>query len=233
MVRIVSIAGNIGSGKSTLIEEIASRYGTVQRNQSGDIISRVVTLLEPIAAWTAPALEDGRSMLGAFYSDPAENALAFQTYVLVSRVKQLEDALSQIVAEGDGDSVLILMERGPWVDMALMARPMFSSGMLSAMDWYVYGMLNDMLVARLPSVDAIVYLRAGVADCTARINTRARSDEDRIDAAYLAALHDSHDAYFASPNVANFHCVHSSCDTSVGELADSVVAWFADKLIYI
>jgi len=233
MVRIVSVVGNIGSGKSTLVAELAARY----RGGDGGG-GRVVTLLEPIAEWTAPALEDGSSMLGAFYHDPERTALAFQTYVLVTRLKQIESALSAIGEADDSDNVLVLVERGPWFDLDLMARPMFASGMLSAMEWAVYVMLNDVLVSRLPRVDAVVYLRAEVADCATRIATRARADEEgHIDTAYLTAVHDSHDAYFTRVAAADVQCVQcvrcvrcvrSSSDTPPGDLADSLLAWFAE-----
>jgi deoxyadenosine/deoxycytidine kinase len=213
MVYILSINGNIGSGKSTLVSELASK---LKRS--------VVTLLEPIEKWAEPVLEDGHSMLGAFYLDPEKNALAFQMYVLITRVHQIEEALLR--TEYDA---LIIIERGPWFDLELMARPMYVSGLLSEIEWKSYNMLNDLMVSRLPKIDAIVYLRTGVAECTARIKSRDRVDErGRIDVSYLTAVHDAHDAYFMTgvPVCPLVRVLQSASDTPPGVLVDSVLDWF-------
>lgn len=183
-MRVVSLCGNIGAGKSTVIDHL----GRLCREAG---LSATV-LPEPVEEWCAPIVGSSRrSMLGLFYEDMARNAMAFQMYVLLSRTNQIRRAL--VDAPPDA---LILIERGPWVDLQLMARPSVESGSLSEMDWLVCRRWHDEVLADLlPSLDSAIYIRTKPEECMRRILSRGREAEN-MDLAYVESVHGSHEAFF-------------------------------------
>jgi deoxyadenosine/deoxycytidine kinase len=216
-MRIISLCGNIGAGKSTVIEHLGRRL-----DEAG---IPVVVLPEPVEEWCAPiGSRDGAdSMLGLFYKDMSGNAMAFQMYVLLSRTLQLRGALAA-TATASPDT-LVLIERGPWVDLQLMARSSLESGSLSEMDWLVCERWHDFILASMPSLYAAVYVRTNPEECMRRILTRGRSAEN-MDRSYIDSIHDSHEAFFNGnvSSVASKSAVfeNAGCPSAC---ADSIFDW--------
>ncbi len=171
---LVSIEGNIGSGKSTLMEAI--RLGC----------PGVVTVPEPIDAWTAPCLPSGRSMLQAFYDAPASNAFAFQMHVLQTRLQRMPEPRGDaaVVLERSLDSVyecFVMKMR----DTRLMREEEFKV----YTDWHEH--------CRQQPLDGLVYLRCPPDECMRRIEARKRHGET-LEMAYLDDIHARHEKYVST-----------------------------------
>jgi deoxyadenosine/deoxycytidine kinase len=166
MPSVVAIAGNIGSGKTTLATRLAERLG-------------FTPLFEP---------NDENPYLVDFYGDMGRWALPTQLRFLVSRIAQTEAAL--------GSGASILCDRTCWEDADIFAANLHGRGAMDDRDWATYRMLAERLLAALPPPDLLVYLRRSVPSCRAQIARRGRQYENEIPTDYLLDLERRYDGWF-------------------------------------
>ena len=74
---IVSIEGNIGSGKSTLVKELQRRF-----SDKWDFVN------EPVDEWVALKNEEGKSLIELFYEDKKKYSYMFQNYAYITRMRK-------------------------------------------------------------------------------------------------------------------------------------------------
>jgi deoxyadenosine/deoxycytidine kinase len=109
---IISIDGNIGAGKSTLIEKLQKIYetGTLDEKRAtfGKFADeKMLFMKEPVELWTS--IRDpvtGESILEMFYKDPQKYSFAFQVMVYNTHL----DAFRRILRENP-DCTLLFCER--------------------------------------------------------------------------------------------------------------------------
>ena len=155
---LVLVAGNIGTGKTSLAERIGSRLGWQ-------------TSYESVA--DNPYLPD-------FYADMKRWSFHLQIFFLGHRAEQhLELAASSRSAISD---------RSIYEDAYIFARALRHMGNISERDYLAYRRLFDQIVGSLPRPDLLLYLKAPVPVLMARINQRGREIESGITADYLLLL---------------------------------------------
>jgi deoxyadenosine/deoxycytidine kinase len=156
--RIILVAGNIGSGKTSLTERLAGRLNWC-------------SAFESVA--DNPYLPD-------FYADMRSWSFHLQVFFLGHRAQQyLELAAASHSA---------ILDRSIYEDAYIFARALHHLGNLSERDYFAYRRVFDLVVANLPPPDLLIYLRAPVPVLVDRIRRRARSIESGIEADYLALL---------------------------------------------
>ena len=182
---LVSIEGNIGIGKSTVLKALRAAY-------AGD--EGVVFVDEPVAAW------EGAGLLAAMY-DGRLSAAVFQMVALSTRYALLREALATPGAR------LVISERSLRSDKAV-----FAATHLRGCDKDAYDLAHASIVASLPKADrlATVLLDAPVETLLERVARRGRDGEGAdvdaeggaggggCSAAYLADLQRAHDCFYAS-----------------------------------
>lgn len=164
----ITIAGNIGVGKSTLTTMLAERLG-----------------------WTPfqerfaenPYLQD-------FYSDMSRWSFHSQVFFLSQRLLQHHRMLQH------GESVI--QDRSVYEDAGVFARNLYDQGELSERDWHTYTVLYQTLSRLLQPPHLVVYLKASVATLERRIAQRGREYERRIPTGYLSQLNSLYDAWASS-----------------------------------
>lgn len=156
--RIILVAGNIGSGKTSLTERLAERLGWRSAFESvGD----------------NPYLPD-------FYADMRSWSFHLQVFFLGHRAQQyLELAAAPQSA---------ILDRSIYEDAFIFARALHHLRNLSERDYFSYRRVFDLIVANLPPPDLLIYLRAPVPVLVQRIQRRARAIESGISADYLELL---------------------------------------------
>jgi deoxyadenosine/deoxycytidine kinase len=181
---IVTIEGNIGAGKSTLLSLIRENIPCIDGK-------RVVVLTEKVDEWLGLVdPSSGKSIFDLFYGDPKQYAYVFQTYVLLSRVKNLSEVVR------DNADAIVICERGCMTDCVVFAKSMHDGGMLSDIEWMVYQAWHRAICETVPiPIDGQIYLRATPSICFGRVSHRARQGEDNIAAEYIQDLHDRHDKW--------------------------------------
>lgn len=209
-IAVFALEANIGAGKSTLLTAFGGRLPVCPHP----------VLLEPVDAWTASqeSLSGGRSMLHAFYQDPATNAAAFQSFVINTRLAQLVSTCSPtpLSSYGTDDAptmTAIISERSIWS-----ARGVFGELTVPKTDpnWVAYDCWAEHAEWVAASVSGaylagIIYLRTSPAVCLTRIDRRGRPAETAADPtqqtspddttrggislAYLERLHARHEEW--------------------------------------
>ena len=154
----IAIAGNIGSGKSTLTRLLAARYR-----------------LHPVYE----AVEEN-PYLADFYLDMGRWAFHSQVFFLARR---LDQHLSEINSRRR-----VVQDRTVFEDAHVFARNLKQQGHFSDRDWATYTALFLGVARALRQPDLLIYIHAGVTTLKARIAKRGRDYERAIPEAYLAAL---------------------------------------------
>lgn len=156
--RYLVLAGNIGAGKSTLVELLCQRLGWTP-------------YFEPVAE--NPYLKD-------FYGDMERWAYHSQTFFLMHRARSHRELSLEAGS--------VVQDRSLYEDAQVFARNLHRQGHMSGRDYDVYRELYAVLSSLLPAPDLVVYLRASVPTLQRRIALRARSYEQTIPVAYLEGL---------------------------------------------
>lgn len=166
------IEGNIGAGKSTLIEMLQKH-----------LPDSVVLMLEPCNEWQNV---QGFNLLHAFYENPKNWACLFQIYASMTRIRKQEH-------DSKFDQSCQIMERSWFSDRYCFASMLHSVGLIDQMQWLVYEQMWDFYMrnAQLPA--GFIYLRVEPDLCLKRLQTRARSEEVGISLEYLTNLHVCHE----------------------------------------
>ncbi len=163
MKRLILVAGNIGSGKTSLTERLGERLGWT-------------TAYESVA--DNPYLPD-------FYADMRAWSFHLQVYFLGHRAKQ------HIEMANDPRSAII--DRSIYEDAYIFARALNHLGNLNERDYQSYRQVFDLVVKTLPAPSLLIYLKAPVSTLVERIRRRGRSIESTISPDYLALLDSFYD----------------------------------------
>ncbi len=161
----ITIAGNIGVGKSTLVNLLARRTGW-----------------EPVYEAVAenPYLSD-------FYSDMTRWSFHSQVFFLSRRLQQHHYLLQRQNA--------IIQDRSVYEDAEIFARNLFVQGNMSERDWACYFDLYQTLATVLTPPHLVIYLKASVPTLRQRIIQRGRDYEQQIADAYLDRLNQLYDEW--------------------------------------
>lgn len=167
----IAIAGNIGSGKSTLTGLLAQRYG-------------LLPVYETV---------DENPYLADFYADMGRWAFQSQVFFLAKRLRQ---HLEQI-----NPAQHVVQDRTIYEDAFIFAQNLRVSGHLSERDWQTYLALYEGIAPALRKPDLLIYVRASVETLQAHIARRGRAYEQGIPPAYLASLNRLYEAWIGAYNL--------------------------------
>jgi len=177
---LVSIDGNIGSGKSTTWTMLKEVY------KSSDDVHFVE---EPVGLWDNIKDAQGVPILTNFYKDHRAYAFRFQMMAYISRLALLR----QTVRDNAGRCRVIITERSVDTDRNIFAKMLYDSGDIAHDEYTIYNMWFDEFVQDLP-VAGLVYIRANPETCMERIMKRGREGET-IPLEYVQKCHDYHDEW--------------------------------------
>lgn len=184
---IVSIEGNIGSGKTTLMSYLKEKY----KNNT-----EVIFLKEPVDEWSNIKDANGVTILEKFYSDQYKYSFAFQMMAYVSRLNVLRKALKNLEPL---KKYIIITERSLNTDKYVFAKMLFESGKMEDICYQIYLNWFDTFSQEFP-VDKIVYVKVDPKICHNRISKRAREGEECIPLEYLQTCHKYHEEMLESNN---------------------------------
>jgi len=160
MKKFIAVAGNIGVGKSTLVEMICNRLDCQP-------------FYEPVTE--NPYISD-------FYKDMHTWSFHSQIFFLTHRLR-----IHQELVRTSGS---VIQDRSIYEDAEIFAHNLFVQGTLSERDYTTYRSLYRTLAEYLPPPDLMIYLRASVPTLLKRIALRNRDYERKIAPEYLTHLND-------------------------------------------
>uniref|UniRef100_A0A6C0HS16 Deoxynucleoside kinase domain-containing protein n=1 Tax=viral metagenome TaxID=1070528 RepID=A0A6C0HS16_9ZZZZ len=167
MIRILSIEGNIGAGKSTLMEEIKKKYADNDK---------VHFLDEPVELWENVKDKFGVSMLQKYYSNPSKYSFAFQMMAYTSRIKILRKMEAKLLEEvKDGMDRVIITERSILTDKYVFAQMLYDEGKMEDVEFQIYNEMFEEFSTR--AVDMVVMLETTPEISFERVVKRGRVGE--------------------------------------------------------
>ena len=184
---IISLDGNIGAGKTTLLEQI--------RRAMIDL--HVVE--EPVGLWTSLKNREGKSLLELFYEDKKRWAYTFQNCAIMTRFRNIQDAVHQLDTTVKEPQVIIT-ERSIMTDKHVFAEMLRDSGDLDLLEWDLYESWFNTFSKKYP-VHGIIYLSTSSVTSKERIGIRNRVGEDKIQLDYLNALDQQHKKWVEGTNL--------------------------------
>jgi deoxyadenosine/deoxycytidine kinase len=184
---IISLDGNIGAGKSTLLAEIRKS------------IPELHVVDEPVGQWTALKNNTGKNLLELFYEDKKRWAYTFQNCAILTRLKNIKEAVEELDANGKGRQV-ILTERSVLTDKYVFAQMLRDSGDMDDLEWELYDSWFS-IFSKQHQVNGIIYLSTSSTTSKDRIHIRNRQGEDRIQLDYLDALDRQHKQWIESTDI--------------------------------
>jgi len=162
---VISVDGNIGSGKSTLLGMLGSACG-------------YTVITEPTEEWKETGILD------KYYHDQKRNAFEFQSFVLTTHDKYIQDALKA--------SDIVITERCPETHRSVFFEVLNDNGYFDAVQQKLYDCLFRCCATR---VDAMIYIDSDVELSYARVLSRGRVEEKYVKKSYLQTVHDKHQAW--------------------------------------
>lgn len=163
----IGIAGNIGSGKSSLTRLLSERTGWVPCYESVD---------------DNPYLND-------FYADMPRWSFALQVYFLSHRFRS-----HKAIVEGRKS---VILDRVIYEDAEIFARTLFEIGKMDERDYRNYEALYGVMTEYLRPPDLLVYLKASVPTLQRQIASRGRGMEQTIQREYLERLNAKYEEWIA------------------------------------
>jgi deoxyadenosine/deoxycytidine kinase len=169
--KIYTIEGNIGAGKTTILNIIGKNFDDV------------TFVEEPVSQWQNLG---GENLLEKFYQDPERWGFTFEFYSMLSKIKCLMKA-------ADSEKNIIIIER------SILSNKIFIdiSKEMNKLNDLEYGMLintyNFYRQNVYPILNGIIYLNTPVDLCVQRIIKRNRGGESNVDKNYLLMLKEKFD----------------------------------------
>lgn len=166
----IAIAGNIGSGKTTLTKLLARHYS-------------YRAVYEPV---------ENNPYLSSFYEDMRRWSFNVQIYLLHTRFKQLIDARKA--------NSNIVQDRTLYEDAYIFAPNLHAMGLLNTRDFENYIQLFELLSSFIQPPDLLIYLRGDVPSLIRQIQKRGREFENAIRLDYLTSLNDRYESWIKEYN---------------------------------
>lgn len=209
----VSLEGNIGAGKTTLINRFKQ---FVKDNRIHDIHF----CDEPLDLWTDYYVDaNGRGIFDYYYHDPSRWAFTFQFIAMKTRYDTYTKALKSL--DHFHDHVFIF-ERSIFADY-IFEKTLHSLGCLNDIEHKIYKDWFDFFYRQLEKPfggQKYVYIDTTPEECLSRIHQRNRKSEEGIDLQFLKKLTDLHQQWFQTNELDGYHHFEheSPYDTSVKHL---------------
>ncbi len=164
----IAIAGNIGSGKTTLTRKLSKHYG-----------------------WKAHYEDvDHNPYLQSFYEDMQRWSFNLQVYFLNSRFRQVVDIRQS--------GKKVIQDRTIYEDAYIFATNLHAMNLMSTRDFENYISLFELMSSFIQPPDLLIYLRASVSTLVEQIQKRGRDYEESIRLDYLKLLNQRYENWISN-----------------------------------
>ena len=188
--KFIAIAGNIGAGKSSLLEFLTSTYD-------------VAPFYEPNES--NPYLKD-------FYSDMKSWAFQSQLFFLSSKFR--------IHQEADRLPGVVIQDRTIFEDAEIFATALHQMRKIDKRDWDTYWAFYQTILTTIKPPDLMIYLRCSMRTLRRRIRLRGRAMEQDIPLSYLKRLERLYEDWIARYTLGDVLILDSERLDFVSDLVD-------------
>jgi deoxyguanosine kinase len=167
---IISIEGNIGSGKSTLVKILKEEL----KNDD-----RFIFIPEPVDEWLKITdSNSGENILSKFYQNQEKYSFPFQVLTFTSKLKLIKDALQK------NSDKIIITERSVYTDKEVFAKMLFNDKKIDEICYQIYFAMFNEFLDDTTDLDKIIFVNTEHNICHKRVNKRNRNGE-KIELEYL------------------------------------------------
>jgi deoxyadenosine/deoxycytidine kinase len=191
----IAVAGNIGSGKTTLSGLLARHFGWQAHYEDAD---------------DNPYLDD-------FYNDMQRWSFNLQIFFLNSRFNH--------ILQIKKSEKTIIQDRTIYEDAYIFAPNLHSMGLMSTRDFENYFTLFNLISSLIEPPDLVIYLRASVPTLVKQIEKRGRKYEDNIRLDYLRRLNERYESWVEAYNLGKLMVVdvdHNNFIDRPGDLSQVI-----------
>ncbi|MEH0157790.1 deoxynucleoside kinase [Limibacter armeniacum] len=163
----IAVAGNIGSGKTSLTNMLAQHFGWEPEFESAD---------------DNPYLKD-------FYDDMSRWAFHLQIYFLNSRFNQVKNVHLR--------ERPVIQDRSIFEGTHIFAENLKNSNLMTDRDYQNYKALSDLMTRHVKAPNLLVYLKADTDKLVSQIQKRGRDFEQDIPTEYLTNLNELYEQWIS------------------------------------
>ena len=180
-MKIFTIEGNIGSGKSTIIERLKEQN------------TKWYFLPEPVDIWNTITDSSGVTILEKYYLDKKRYSFSFQMMAYITRLSQIRQAIKNLPEDTN-----IITERCLYTDLNVFAKMLYDSGLIEEIEYSIYlKWFHEFIDFKLTG---LIYIKTTPDVCLDRIRSRNRKGEENIPISYLIDCHEYHDNWITFEN---------------------------------
>jgi len=176
MARVISIEGNIGTGKTTFLRSLKKHF---------EHRKDICFLDEPVDLWMSCKDQEG-NILEHYYKDQKKYGFQFQMMAYISRLSILKKALE------NPEYKYIISERSLFTDKHIFCKMLYDEGVIEDIGYQIYNMWFEEFINFSDFVP--VYLRTSPDVSYERVLIRSRQGET-IPLEYLKKCHDYHESW--------------------------------------
>jgi len=188
--KFIAVAGNIGSGKSSLVQFLTSTY-------------HVAPFYEP---------NDENPYLADFYSDMRRWAFHSQMFFLSNKFR--------MHLEADRAAGVVVQDRTIFEDAEIFATALHQMRRIDGRDWQTYWDFYQTILGAIQPPDLLIYVRASIRTLRRRIRLRGRAMEQNIPLDYLKRLERLYEQWVADYSLSEVLVLESDKLDYVGDLVD-------------
>ena len=179
---IINIEGNIGTGKSTILQKLKEVLEVHHKD-------KVLFLKEPVDKWDTIKDSNDTTILKHFYQDSEKYAFPFQIMACCTRITNLKNAIKK-----NPQCTVIICERSIEADANIFAKMLYDDGVMNEMEYKIYNLFYDEH-KDVYQPTGYVYLDTTAEICLGRIEKRSRDGEAGIALEYLQRCQQYHDVW--------------------------------------
>jgi deoxyadenosine/deoxycytidine kinase/ribonuclease HI len=213
---LISIEGNIGSGKSTLYRELKEKY----KNDP-----TVCFVPEPVDEWSSIVDSDNTPILSNLYKDTKKYAFRFQMMAYISRLALIRKYMN------NPNIKVIISERCVQTDKYVFAQMLYDDKCIEHDEFMIYNKWFDEFLTDIKHA-GIIYVKADPETCEHRVKVRSREGEI-IPLDYLAKCHKYHESWIAGNSFADLFIIDANIDISKDENKSIQQNWISDASSFI
>ena len=180
MTLIISLEGNIGSGKSTLMEYLKANFSLNTY--------KILFIDEPVDQWNTfidPSTNE--TIIEKYYKDQEKYAFSFQMMAYISRLSAIRNAINKNYYD------IIFTERSVYTDRNVFAKMLYDSGKIEEINYKIYLKWFDEFLHNLPNI-ILIYIKTAPKIAYDRVVKRNRQGET-IPLEYLTQCNNYHDTW--------------------------------------
>ncbi|CAJ1079034.1 NADH dehydrogenase 1 alpha subcomplex subunit 10%2C mitochondrial [Notolabrus celidotus] [Xyrichtys novacula] len=188
--KIITVDGNLASGKGALAQKVAERLGMLYMPEPDTFyIDKMTGEKEPL-----PVAFNGMCSLEKFYLDPKAtdgNSYRLQSWMYIMRLLQYADAIEHLLTTGQG----VVLERSPFSDMVFVDA-MFKEGYIRKECVDHYNEIKGISICEFLPPHLAIYVDIPAEEVQKRLKQSSKPYLHNVPLSYLKGIEESYKKSF-------------------------------------